>query len=257
MRKILYYLYQPYKWLFFVPAFFIFTFIFGIFALIFSIIAGSRVAGLLFGVYWAKFIAYLTPISVKVTGSENVKPRQSYIVVTNHQSAFDILVIYGWLGIDIKWVMKRELRYIPGLGFGSRMVGHIFIDRSSVRSSMKSIEHAKKRIKKGTSLVFFPEGSRSLTGEVGSFKKGAFKTAFDLDLPILPVTINGTRNILPSRSWDILPGKATITIHPPIDLNSHTYENVDKLMEITRQSIISGLEDNATARKIREKRWGI
>jgi 1-acyl-sn-glycerol-3-phosphate acyltransferase len=107
---------------------------------------------------------------------------------------------------------------------------------------MNSINAAKKKIVNGTSVMFFPEGSRSLDGQLGVFKKGAFKTAFDLDLPVLPVTVNGTWNVCPAQSWDILPGKVRITIHPPISLEGYSYDNVSELVDDVRKVIESGLE---------------
>jgi 1-acyl-sn-glycerol-3-phosphate acyltransferase len=242
MRKLAYIFYQPYKWLFFIPAFFTMTFVLGVLAFFFSIPAGSRLTGKVFGVNWARVATLLTPVIVKVKGRENIRKRQSYVIIANHQSAYDILVLYGWLRTDIRWVMKRELRYIPGLGFGSRVIGHVFIDRSSAKASLKSIQRAKKNIGQGTSLIFFPEGSRSLTGEVGQFKKGAFKTAYDLNFSILPVTVNGTRNICPTGTLDILPGKVNIQIHEPIDINGYDYNQVGELMEKTRSVICSGID---------------
>ncbi len=109
--------------------------------------------------------------------------------------------------------MKKELAKIPGLGFGSKKVGHIFLDRSNSRVALESLNEAKRKLVNGTSVVIFPEGTRSKTGEMGSFKKGAFKLALDLGLPILPVTISGTGKIWPADTIDIKPGKSGLLIH--------------------------------------------
>jgi 1-acyl-sn-glycerol-3-phosphate acyltransferase len=178
---------------------------------------------------------------VKVEGRENIKPDTSYIVLTNHQSSYDIFLIYGWLGIDIKWMMKKELARIPGLGFGSKKVGHIFLDRSNSRAALESLNEAKRRLVNGISVVVFPEWTRSTTGKLGPFKRGAFKLATDLGLPILPVTIIGTNKILPVDSLNILPGKVKMVIHPEISISGFTEANIHDLMEKTRKQISSVL----------------
>jgi 1-acyl-sn-glycerol-3-phosphate acyltransferase len=178
---------------------------------------------------------------VKVTGKHNIVKTQSYVIVANHQSQYDIFVIYGWLGVDFKWVMKQELRRIPGIGIGCEKVGHIFIDRSNHEKAVASLHAAKEKIVNGTSVIFFPEGTRSKDGSVGKFKKGAFKMAIDLKLPILPITITGTKEILPPKTIDLFPGKAQMIIHEPIDTSSYTEANLDDLIDLTHGVIESGL----------------
>jgi 1-acyl-sn-glycerol-3-phosphate acyltransferase len=164
------------------------------------------------------------------------------VIVVNHQSAYDILVLYAKLGVDFKWVMKKEIRRIPGVGFGSQAVGHIFIDRSSSKAAIDTINAAKSKIKDGTSVVIFPEGTRSRTMEMLPFKKGAFWFAFDLNLPVLPVTIKGTKEILPPGTMRITPGKASIIIHPAIDIRDYDPKDMKELIAKTREIIKEGLK---------------
>jgi len=178
---------------------------------------------------------------VKVYGKENIKMEKSYVIISNHQSLYDIFLIYGWLGIDIKWVMKKELAKIPGLGFGSKKVGHIFLDRSNSRVALESLNDAKRKLVNGTSVVIFPEGTRSVSGLPGSFKKGAFKLALDLNLPILPITIIGTRNILPTGTLDVRPGKVFLIIHKPIDISNYSEERMKELMDEAKRIISAPL----------------
>jgi 1-acyl-sn-glycerol-3-phosphate acyltransferase len=241
MRKFLYVLYQPYKWLFFAPFFIVNSVVFGTLAVLVSSF-NQRLASLLAGVVWARLNSFLTPIFVRVKGRENIHKGQSYVIIANHQSFYDIFVLYGWLGIDFKWVMKKEVRKMPGVGFGSEALGHIFIDRSSTKAALETIDKAKDKIKGGTSMVFFPEGTRSRTGELLPFKKGAYRFAFDLDLPILPVTISGTRRIMPPGTLDVRPGRAEIYIHPPVDISQYSLENINDLMTYTRNIIQSPLQ---------------
>ncbi len=227
-------LYQPYKWLICVPFFISSTLLFGSATIVLSLFLPSRWVSLICGTFWSRLNAWLAPMPVKVTGRENIDPQQSYVVVANHQSFYDIHVLYGFLGIDFKWVMKQEMRSIPGVGIGCETLGHIFIDRSNRKAALASIKSAQSRITNGTSVVFFPEGTRSRDGELLKFKKGAFRFALELGLPILPVTIVGTRKILPSDSLDLLPGKVRLIIDEPIPVDGLETTDIARLMEQVR-----------------------
>lgn len=242
-NKLLYILYQPYKYLVLFPLMIINTLFFGALAVVIAPLIGPRLGGLICGSWWSKLNTVLTPMFVKVSGRSNIKKYTSYIVVANHQSLYDIFLIYGWIGMDIRWVMKKELAKVPGVGFGSKSVGHIFIDRSNQRAALKSLEEAEKKLVNGTSVVIFPEGTRSRTGQLTKFKRGAFKMAMDLKLPLLPVTINGTREVMPHPSAiNILPGKVKMTIHAPIMVEGLTEKDIPELMAKVKETIESGLE---------------
>ena len=236
-------LYQPYKWLIFAPFFVSTTLFFGSATIVLSIFLPSRWVSLICGTFWSRLNAWLTPMSVNVTGRQNIDPQQSYVVVANHQSLYDVFVLYGFLGIDFKWVIKQEMRSVPGLGIGCEKVGHIFVDRSDRKAALASINAAKSKISNGTSVVFFPEGTRSRDGTLRQFKKGAFRFALDLDLPILPVTIVGTWEILPSDSLDLLPGKARLIIDQPILVDGLDGNDIPRLMEQVR-SVFEGNKPN-------------
>ena len=205
-------------------------------------IVNQRVGSYIGGALWSRTISFLTPMIVSIEGKENIDEKQSYIVTPNHQSTYDIFALYGWIGIDIKWIMKKELKKIPGLGFGSEKVGHIFLDRSNQRAAVKSLDEAKQKLTNGTSVVIFPEGTRNNGKNLLPFKRGAFKLALDLDLPLLPVTIVGTTKIMPGRSkTDIFPGKVKIYVHKPIELTGYSPENMKDLMENLKKTLESRL----------------
>jgi len=237
--KFLRIIYQPYKWLFYFPFIAINTVLFGIVAVIVSSLINQRIGSYFGGVIWSRLNAMLVPMMVDVIGKDNIEKGRSYVIVSNHQSLYDIFLVYGWLGIDIKWVMKKELAKIPGVGFGSKKVGHIFLDRSNSRVALETLNEAKKKLVNGTSVVIFPEGTRSKTGEIGDFKRGAFKLALDLGLPILPVTITGTKDILPTGTFNLLPGKVNLFIHKPVNINNYSEDSIRNLISDTRTIIAS------------------
>ena len=241
MKKILYLLYQPYKWFIYIPFFCLSTIFFGSIAVVFAFLANDRIASFAGGVLWARINAWMAPVLISVSGREHIDINQSYVVIANHQSAFDIFVLYGFLNIDFKWVMKKEVRKLPGIGIGCEKVGHIFIDRTDHDSAIKSLNEAKKKIVNGTSIIFFPEGTRSFDRVVRHLKKGAFKMALDLDLPILPVTIRGTQRILPNKTLDLFPGKVSMNIHEPIAVTDYSDENISDLMKRAQNILVSSV----------------
>ncbi len=194
---------------------------------------------------WARTLAGVTPMPVTVLGRGNVDPEQSYVVVSNHQSVVDILVLYGWLGIDFRWVMKQELRSIPVLGAACEKLGHIYIDRSNHQAAIESINAAKDRITGGTSVLFFPEGTRSSDGQLKRFKKGAFRFALEAGLPVLPVTVDGACDVLPARRYDLRPGRSRLVIHPPVATDGLTSKDVTALSEKVKAVIGSSLPEGA------------
>lgn len=240
-RTVLWWLYQPYKWLVFAPAMMLLTAGFAAVAVVLVTFASPRRVAQLTGVPWARALAALIPMRVEVEGREHVDPAQSYVLVSNHQSQSDVLVLYGWLGIDFKWVMKQELRKVPGIGVACARLGHIFIDRSNHAAAVATLEAARDTIVDGTSVIFFPEGTRSRNGELLPFKKGAFRMALDLGLPILPLTVTGARDVLPAGTTDLMPGSARLTIHPPIPVEGLTGDHCARLVDEVRSVIASGL----------------
>src|SRR5699024_1735712 len=129
--------------------------------------------GRLTAVPWSRLGLLLSGVHVVIHGREHVRPGQSYVVIANHLSQFDIWVLYGYLGIDFRWVMKQEIRRIPIIGYCCSRLGHVFIDRRDHSGAIATLEQAKHQLANGTSILFFPEGTRSRSGELQAFKKGA------------------------------------------------------------------------------------
>ena len=165
---------------------------------------------------WARAFCYLNFVSVNVSGRDNINPRTSYVFVANHQGAFDIFAIYGFLNHNFKWMMKASLRKIPFVGYACRRAGHIFVDRGSAARIRHSMEEARRQLDGGMSLVVFPEGSRSKDGQLGNFKRGAYLLATELNMPVVPVTIDGAYAVMPRHARLPRPGSIHLTIHPVI-----------------------------------------
>jgi 1-acyl-sn-glycerol-3-phosphate acyltransferase len=238
MKAVAFWLYQIYAWLIFFPLVAILTLLFSALTIIFAGLVNPEWASRVFAATWGKVLALLTPVFVTVEGSEHAHQGQSYVVAINHQSQYDILVVYGWLKLDLKWVIKQELRKIPGIGLGCEKAGHIFIDRRDPKQASKAIRAALARLGNGVGILFFPEGTRSLDGRLLPFKKGAFRLSIDQDIPVLPVTLVGTRDIMPARSLKPFPGSVRMVIHPAITPQG---KDVDQLLEETRSTIASAL----------------
>lgn len=233
--------YRLYAVLVMAPVIAISTFVFGTATILLTFVLPPRVVSRLCGRTWARLNAFFTPMKVRVVGAENLDPTRSYVIVSNHQSHYDVFVLYGWLETDFRWVMKAELRKVPFLGGGCARLGHVFIDRSNHQAALASLAAARAIITGGTSILFFPEGTRSRDGSLGSFKKGAFRMALDLGLPILPLTVDGTRSILPAESLDLRPGRATLTLHPAIETGGLDPDDVTGLIERVRRVIAASL----------------
>ena len=212
-------------------------------------IGGERFFSYYPGALWARLFCIFTLCPVKVIGKEKLDKKRSYVFISNHQGAYDIFLIYGYVGQPIKWVMKQSLRKIPLVGMACEAAGFIFVDNSSPQAAAKTIRLAEEKLKNGgASIAIFPEGSRTLTGKLGVFKKGAYQMALDLKMPIVPITINGSFDVMPIDSYRINPHKMEMIIHDPIYLNEVSPENIREvavkireLLDQSRTVIASGL----------------
>ena len=213
-----------------------------------SIIVGCALGfGHFWGYYparlWARIILWALLIPVKVEGRENLDKQESYVFVANHQGAFDIFLIYGYLNRHFKWMMKYQLRKMPLIGYACEKSHQIFVDKRGPKKIKATYDKARETLKGGTSVTVFPEGSRTYTGHMGEFKRGAFSLADELQLPVVPLTINGSFNIMPRMRdmkfvhWHRL----TLTIHQPIYPVGHGAENIEAIKNQAYDSVMSAL----------------
>lgn len=180
--------------------------------------------------FWAMFYIWANPFwKIDLEGKENIKKGQTYIIISNHQSAFDIVLLHR-LWMHFKWVAKRELFRIPIIGWNLWLNKHIVIDRTSVRDARKMILEAQKNLNMRNSVLIFPEGTRSSDGTIKRFKNGAFVLAKKTNFPILPVIIEGTKEVFPRKGY-VLKGSQTFTMRvlKPIEPSEYAEKDVNEL----------------------------
>ncbi|MBN2397013.1 MAG: 1-acyl-sn-glycerol-3-phosphate acyltransferase [Deltaproteobacteria bacterium] len=187
--------------------------------------------------FWSRLNLALSGVSVSMTGEDKIQPNQPYIVMANHQSHYDVFALMWLIPLQIRWIIKMELRKVPFFGFACEKVGYIFIDRGDNAKARESLKTAGERIRGGASVIFFPEGTRSVDGTLRTFKKGGFVIALEAQVPILPVTVLGGKEILPKGTLRILPGHMKVIVHDPIPVAGYTYETKEQLMERVRRAI--------------------
>lgn len=235
------YIQLAYQWCIAIPILVVITIIVALLTSIGSILFGGKWWGYYPPHFWAKCWCWLFFIKVRVENRALIDGKTSYVFVANHQGAYDIFSIYGFLNHNFKWMMKKSLEKVPFVGIACRCAGHIMVDRSSSAAVKRTMQHADKTLKDGMSLVVFPEGARSWDGKMRAFKRGAFKLALDFNLPLVPITINGSFDTMPRFSYSIKPGtKITLTIHKPI-LPSAEGHDIDKVISECYEAIHSGL----------------
>lgn len=217
----------------------IITIVFALIAIFFSLIDRSGKIYNFLGKIWAKLLLWIAGVKVKTIGLENISPDENYVYVANHSSGFDIPVVMASLPGQLRIVFKKELTKIPVFGWQLRIGPYILIDRENPAKAMESLEKAKKKIEKGVSVLLFAEGTRSLDGNIQSFKRGAFTLATRSGKKIVPLTIKGTFEILPKKKFRIRPGEVKLFIDPPIEHNGATDKKSElDLMEKVRNIII-------------------
>lgn len=181
---------------------------------------------------------------VEIRGQENLQPWQPMVVMSNHQSLYDIPLLFAVLPPSLRMVSKIELFRVPIWGHAMKATGFIAVDRKNRVKAIRSLEKAKEQLAQGIAIWLAPEGTRTRTGELLPFKKGGFILAEDLGLPILPISIDGTRAILPAKRLRFSPhAKVTVTIHPRVVPGQFTQR--EALMASVRASIASGLSGPA------------
>ena len=190
-------------------------------------------------VIWSKFMIRIFLLPIKVEGLENLEPNKPYVFVANHQGSWDVFVMFGYLGRNFKWMMKDSLRKMPFVGRGCYDTGHIFVNRESPQKEI--FVKAIKILRSGTSLGIFAEGTRTRTGRLGEFKKGAFAIADIAQVPVVPIAIEGSYELLPPKAKFMNWTPLKLTIMKPLEPIGKGKENVEYLMKESRAAIAKAL----------------
>ncbi|UCD71690.1 MAG: 1-acyl-sn-glycerol-3-phosphate acyltransferase [Syntrophobacterales bacterium] len=187
--------------------------------------------------WWAKIQLLVSGVRVKVRGLEYIGNEPSYVYMSNHQGNYDIFTLLSCLPVQFRWIAKKELFAIPILGWAMGAANYISIDRSDKRKALESIEKAANKIKEGVSVIIFPEGTRSRDGSIQPFKRGGFTLAIKSGVPIIPITINGSRDVMPRDSMRVRPGEIRVSIDKAIQTTSFTLRERNLLMEKVRGTL--------------------
>jgi 1-acyl-sn-glycerol-3-phosphate acyltransferase len=227
----------------FLAAFIPLTFLFSVSAIISTIFDTSGRIYARHAIIWARLGLALGMVKVSVSGAEHL-PDGPVIFMSNHQSNFDILSLLAAMPRQFYWIAKKELFDIPVFGTSMRRGGYIPLDRGDGRKALKSIDDAAVTIHQGKSVVLFPEGTRTTDGKLLPFKRGGFILARKADVPVVPVTINGSGRVNPAGQIRQYRGTIHIILHPPISFPSELRRSEAEtwMMEEVREKIESGLE---------------
>ncbi len=190
--------------------------------------------------WWTDAVTALNPYwDVKVEGLDNIDHKKTYVVVSNHQSLADIVLMYK-TKMQFKWVAKESLFKIPVLGWNMRLAKHIRLRRGEFSSIKNAYKEAIGWLRRGISVVFFPEGTRNDNLSMGEFRNGAFKLAIKEKVPILPIFIQGTRDAIPKGSWRFTTKiSCLIKVLPPIDTSIYLSADYNRLSDLVRTQLIS------------------
>lgn len=180
--------------------------------------------------YQSFFLVSLMPVwKVKIEGREKAVPGTTYVIISNHQSILDILLINS-LKLRYKWISKIENIKVPVLGWYLKMAGYITVNRGNEESKVGMLERSFDCLKRDISIMLFPEGTRSTDGQIGFFRRGAFQLALQANVPILPILIDGTGGILPKHGLIFNSGQnITVRVLDPVRPESFGTDNVDEL----------------------------
>lgn len=227
----------------------LYTFVLGIPCLIITLFSPRGEANYWFIRFWARLLLKTCGVAVAVGGCENLPVNGSFIIMSTHNSHFDIPVLLQEVPQQFRIVAKKSLFKIPVFGWIMTAAGYVRVDRDDRRQAFGSLDRAAEMVRAGMPLLIFPEGTRSTDGSLGSFKKGGFVLALKAQAPIVPVVIDGTFDVLPKSTWRIRGGPVKVVFGRPLSTTDFSYETRDSLMETVRREMLElkGAETNLRA----------
>jgi 1-acyl-sn-glycerol-3-phosphate acyltransferase len=217
-----------------------YTVFWGVPAILIAPFSGEAIVWI--GRTWIGWIFRACGIRVVAEGLGNVDRTRSYVFMSNHQSVLDIGALVLTLPVSWRFVAKRELTWIPFFGWALGLSDQIVIDRGNRAKALRSLARAAERVRHGVNVIIFPEGTRSPTGEVREFKSGGFHLALQAQVPILPTTVSGSRELIPKRSLKVQSGTIKVVYGAPIPTEGMGPELRDKLKTVVREAIERGFD---------------
>jgi 1-acyl-sn-glycerol-3-phosphate acyltransferase len=190
---------------------------------------------------WAPILLWVAGARLEVEGAEHLDPHRPTLYASNHQSTIDIPVLFVALAVDLRFIAKEQLRWVPLIGWYIQMAGHILIDRSNRARAIASLDRAAEEIvRRRVSLIVFPEGTRSADGRILPFKRGSFGLALKARIPVVPVTVEGSARVMPRRSWRVRPGLIRVRIGAPVDVSAFDVNDRAGLGRLVRDAVVEG-----------------
>ena len=239
----------PYHWwrtvFFLIPAIGLYTIVLGTASLISTVFDRKGNFGHRCARAWAWLILKTTGVVAEIDGLHHIEPHRSYVFASNHQSIYDIPILFASLPVQLRIVAKASLGSFPFLGWHLRRTGHLLVDRRNPGPGI--VAKMRRLVSEEHSLIVFPEGTRSVDGTVARFKKGSFVVAADARLPVVPVSVAGSRHVMQKGRLMVCPGRVRLTIHPPVPTMGVARDGVASFAERVRE-IVRGSFDEPTHR---------
>jgi 1-acyl-sn-glycerol-3-phosphate acyltransferase len=220
----------------------LYTIVWGIPACLVALLDRSGEGVIWIGRQWVRSIFWSCGVTVETQGLENVDPRQPCVFMSNHQSVTDTGALVLTLPVSWRFVAKRELTWIPLFGWAMKLGGHVIVDRANHQRAVASMRRAAEQVGRGTNVVIFPEGTRSETGSMRAFKSGGFHLAIEAQVPIVPVTVSGSRRLTPKGSLRLESGRVKVVYGKPIPTRGLRVEDREALKDRVRQAIEAGYD---------------
>lgn len=230
---------KPWHWwrtaFFLIPAISLYTIVLGTVSVLSTIVDRSGDFGHRCARAWSWLILRTTGVTVRVEGVERLDPARSYVFAANHQSIYDIPIVFASMPFQLRIIAKESLGKIPFMGWHLQRTGHVLVDRS--KPGAGTVKKMAKLVAKGHSLIVFPEGTRSTDGTVARFKGGSFLIALDAGLPVVPISIAGSRHVMFRGEMTVRPGTVSLVVHDPIETAGIPRDAVRELAEKVRDLV--------------------
>lgn len=199
---------------------------------------------------WARSVLWVCGITIRVRGRERLDPTRAYLFMANHQSNFDIpILMAAFETLQVRWVSKREVRKVPVIGLCLARTHQVLVDRESPTQAIAVIRQVRSLLAAGISVIFFPEGTRTRDGRLQEFKPGGFAVAVEAGVPVVPITVNGSRAIWPPGGLDLRPGTVDVEFSDPIIIAPQLHKKAarESLMVKVREAIVARLHEEPFA----------